>query len=323
MLWEQRALNDLSSMWCSLTKRPRDRLLSAELLLDYFWATVATAFLLQQNLADLVFMFQQMQAWMTSLVFPSDMKTHGHNRMLMMVLASLLTIQLLAATPNEVDAAMGAAHHTSHIGANLGPEWYHSEDSRGCNFISELDLETAGEQEEACVYALFNCSSWYVGKALLCRQGGKLGISCHIMEHLSSSLRKAGPAARSTRAVLLRQKPAASLCFLILKRGPHEWMKASEVVAIRTLRLGVRQSACNSSLQPSSRKETGLLAFCPLYGRTRPSNKPTSRSAGPPFYLPPSGDWTTSLVGVWQASLPWLGFVVAKKEAGASHPTLS
>ena len=71
-------------------------------------------------------------------------------------------------------------------------------------------------------------------------------------EHLSSILRRNRPASRTVRAVLLRQRPAHSICFILVKRGAHNWMKVSETVAIRTLRPPGYMGKKNSGLLGTS-----------------------------------------------------------------------
>ena len=105
-------------------------------------------------------------------------------------------------------------------------------------------IEGIGQDNEAVVYVLFNNSTRYIGKALLHRAKGKNGIPSRIMEHFMSILRKGAPSSRSVRAILFRQKPANSIGFLVAKRGPHDWIKASESVVIRNLRRNGNAGQC-------------------------------------------------------------------------------
>lgn len=83
-------------------------------------------------------------------------------------------------------------------------------------------------------------------------------------EHLSSILRRNRPASGTVRAVLLRQRPAHSICFILVKRGAHNWMKVSETVAIRTLRppgyMGKKNSGLlGTSARRQQQSKHGLL----------------------------------------------------------------
>ena len=125
--------------------------------------------------------------------------------------------------------------------------------------------------EEACVYTLFNGSALYIGKALLQRKGAKLGVPSRVMEHLTSVLRKGAQASRTVRAVLLRQQPASAICFLPVKRRASDWIRASETVAIRTLRPASNfghcrprrdDKPCNRRSRPPPRfRQRGFFAF--------------------------------------------------------------
>ena len=97
-------------------------------------------------------------------------------------------------------------------------------------------MEGHGTDDEAAVYCLFSSSFTHIGKALLQRAQGKLGLPSRITEHLTSILRTGLATARSTRAILLRKCPPATLCVLPVKWGRHDWIKASETIAIRVLR---------------------------------------------------------------------------------------
>ena len=91
------------------------------------------------------------------------------------------------------------------------------------------------------MYCLFSSSSLYIGKALLQRAQGKLGLPSRINEPLTSILHTESAAARSIKAILLRKCPPATLCFL---PGRHDWIKASGTIAIRVLRPNGNQGQC-------------------------------------------------------------------------------
>ena len=97
---------------------------------------------------------------------------------------------------------------------------------------------------EAVMYVLFSTDTTYVGKALLERAKGKLGIKSRIMEHLSAIFRPSSDAYLSIRAKRFRQLPAEHLGFIVAKRGEHSWIKASETVTIRTHRPNGNQGQC-------------------------------------------------------------------------------
>ena len=70
-------------------------------------------------------------------------------------------------------------------------------------------------------------------------------------------------ASRSTRAILLRQRPAHTLGFILIKRGPHDWIGVSEPVAIGTLRPPGNKGQCRP---------------------TRSKNRPRRRNRPPPRF---------------------------------------
>ena len=123
-----------------------------------------------------------------------------------------------------------------------------------CVDFLRTGIEGRGFEDEASVYCLFSSNTLYIGKALLNRAHGKLGIASRIMEHMTSILRKSSATSRTIRAILLRRCPLCTVCFLPVKRGRHDWIKASETVAIRTLRPQGNIGQCKGKRPSRSRK---------------------------------------------------------------------
>eukprot|EP00438_Fugacium_kawagutii_P023302 Skav226239 [mRNA] locus=scaffold1218:450682:453784:+ [translate_table: standard] len=216
-------------------------------LLEDMWATAKYALARQWPVASLLCKLGDMQAELLRMLFPPELKTHRHSWRTGLLLASVMTIQGLLCLRQQ--AHLPWVQRLAHVA--VGPVRHllvdeHVEDDVIAAAIVFLrqGLEGQGQEDEACVYSLFNCNSWYIGKALLRRRHNTLGIPCRIMEHLSSIIRRNSPASRSIRAVLLRQRPAHTLGFLVLKRGQHNWIKASETVAIRALRPPGNKGQC-------------------------------------------------------------------------------
>ena len=186
---------------------------------------------------EFILKVQYMQADLLAVLFPDHMKTHRHNWRLCLILASIMTIQgiLYLRTNSHLPWVQRVAHIAVEPMRRILLNKHLTEDivSTALVFLRQ-GLEGHGFDEEACVYSLFSSHSWYIGKALLQRRNS-LGIPSRIMEHVASILRRSGPASRSIRAVLLRQRPAHTLGFILLKRGDHHWIKVSEAVAIRAL----------------------------------------------------------------------------------------
>ena len=123
-----------------------------------------------------------------------------------------------------------------------------------CVDFLRTGIEGRGFEDEASVYCLFSSNTLYIGKALLNRAHGKLGIASRIMGHMTSILRKSSATSRTIRAILLLRCPLCTICFLPVKRGRHDWIKASETGAIRTLRPQGNIGQCKGKRPSRSRK---------------------------------------------------------------------
>ena len=247
MRFEKEVLTSCGWRWSKLTGRAELPACSTESLLDEMWCAVVLALASPDQLRFWLCVLADLQAWLLEVVFPSHMKTHRHGGDLTLLLASLLTMQglLQLSAHRSAPWAVRICHLAS---GPLRRLFFHlpSDPEAVAQAVAFLRhcVETAGVDDEACVYTLFNQGRWYVGKAVLARSHGKLGVVSRIMEHLTSVLRTRSAAARTTRAILLRQRPASEICFLILKRGPHTWIRACEAVAIRCLRPLANQGQC-------------------------------------------------------------------------------
>ena len=267
-------LQQLVVLWCALVNRPVRDMGSEQILLDDMWDVVGLSLLNPLRLQRVIRVLQKVQSWLIEVLFPPDMKTHRHNTGLTLVLASVMTMQGLLQT--SLNCGKTWARRIFHVMTGplrqllLQPSLDHHVVFATVTLLRQC-LETTGVNDEACVYTVFNQHSWYIGKALLRRQNGKLGIVCRIMEHLTSILRVHSQAARSVRAILLRQQPIGEVCFLVLKKGPHDWIKASETVAIRTLRPPGNHGQCKSNRRDAR----------PSRKRRRPPPRFRKRSAQP------------------------------------------
>ena len=134
-------------------------------------------------------------------------------------------------------------------------------------------LEGQGVDDEACVYSLFNSRSWYIGKALLQRRNDALGLPSRIF---------AFEASRSTLAVLLRQRPAHTLGFILFKLGTNDWIRAFGTVAIRALQPPGNKGQCRP---------------------TRSNKRPKRRNSPPPRFR--QGRRQSFHGALWYLSISW------------------
>ena len=209
---------------------------------------------------------QSMQAALLVMLFPDHIRTHKHSWRIWWVLASVMTIQgILHLRMNSHFPWVQRVAHIAVEPIRRILRETHLTDEVILTALSFLrqGLEGQGAEDEACVYSLFNSHSWYIGKALLQRRNHALGLPSRIMEHLLSILRRDAQASRSTRAVLLRQRPAHTLGFILIKRGAHDWIRVSETVAIRALRPPGNKGQCRP---------------------TRSKNRPRRRNRPPPRF---------------------------------------
>ena len=254
MKFEEQCLKNCFKIWNSAKTIP-----SVEALLAELWKAMADSLLEQKDLTEQICRLQRMQALLLCMLFPEDMKTHNQNWKVSLLLASLMTLQALLQLRRH--AQQPWVQHIAHIAVNpirqiILARHVSAQQVEAAICFLQHALEGMSFPDEACVYCLFNCSAWYVGKRFY-------------EEHLSSILRRNRPAPRTVRAVLLRQRPAHSICFILVKRGAHNWMKVSETVAIRTLRPPGYMGKKNSGLlgtsarrrQQSKHGSLGLLSI--------------------------------------------------------------
>ena len=240
-------------------------------------------------------LFQSMQLCVLLTLFPDQLKTHRSSRTLELLLATLMSIQGLLQlilhrdkqwANRIIHLMVGPLRQVVVIGTTGRPA------IQQCVDFLRTGIEGRGFEDEASVYCLFSSNTLYIGKALLNRAHGKLGIASRIMEHMTSILRKNSATSRTIRAILLRRCPLCTICFLPVKRGRRDWIKASETVAIRTLRPQGRRPPPRFR-QPSSQGLWGshdcLRQICMearkikttgnLCGPCRPSSKLTERNS--------------------------------------------
>lgn len=215
--------------------------------LDVLWTAAGEAVCSPTALSNWILVFQQMQALCISYVFPGELKTHRSSRILVLFLATVICIQgFLQARYHRARRraqriAFLAVGPLREVLVANAPTAFEVQQCIG--FLRHC-LEDSTAEEEATVYCLFSSSTLYIGKALLRRANGRQGVPSRIMEHLTAILRKGSAAARTTRAILLRKNPVNSVCFLPVKQGRHDWVKASESIAIRVLRPNGNQGQC-------------------------------------------------------------------------------
>ena len=231
---------------------------SAAQLLDMIWGSVDAMLLAptEIRLRQGIRLFQSMQVCVLLTLFPDQLKTHRSSRTLELLLATLMSIQGLLQlilhrdkqwANRIIHLMVGPLRQVVVIGAT-GPA------IQQCVDFLRTGIEGRGFEDEASVYCLFSSNTLYIGKALLNRAHGKLGIASRIMEHMTSILRKSSATSRTIRAILLRRCPLCTICFLPVKRGRHDWIKASETVAIRTLRPQGNIGQCKEKRPSRSRK---------------------------------------------------------------------
>lgn len=225
-------------------------------MVDMFWTTAEQAVWSHLAMGSLIQAFQSLQQVGISFLFPQELKTHRCSKILAVFVSTLMVLQ---------GFLQARFHRHKRWAARIA---YLAVDPLRDVLIADLPsrlavhrtmvflrniVEGEGSNEDAVVYCLFSSSSLYVGKALVQRAGGKWGIPSRIMEHLTAILRKSSPSARTTRAILFRKCPIASVCFLPVKHGRHEWIKASESVAIRATRPQGNEGQCKSR-RPTRRR---------------------------------------------------------------------
>ena len=232
---------------------------SAAQLLDMIWGSVEAMLLAptEIRLRQGIRLFQSMQVCVLLTLFPDQLKTHRSSRTLELLLATLMSIQGLLQlilhrdkqwANRIIHLMVGPLRQVVVIGATGRPA------IQQCVDFLRTGIEGRGFEDEASVYCLFSSNTLYIGKALLNRAHGKLGIASRIMEHMTSILRKSSATSRTIRAILLRRCPLCTICFLPVKRGRHDWIKASETVAIRTLRPQGNIGQCKGKRPSRSRK---------------------------------------------------------------------
>lgn len=243
---EKNFLVDVRNMWGE--KRPAfERTINVNDMLDVLWTAAGEAVCSPTALSKWILVFQQMQALCISYVFPGELKTHRSSRILVLFLATVICIQgFLQARYHRARRraqriAFLAVGPLREVLIANSPTAFEVQQCIG--FLRHC-LEDSAAEEEATVYCLFSSSTLYIGKALLRRANGRQGIPSRLMEHLTAILRKGSTAARTTRAILLRKNPVNSVCFLPVKQGRHDWIKASESIAIRVLRPNGNQGQC-------------------------------------------------------------------------------
>ena len=241
--FEAECLEQIQQIWQSNQSQEEGDLhaCSAAQLLDMIWESVAAMLCTpaDEKIRQKIRLFQSMQLCILLALFPDQLKTHRSSRMLELLLATLMSIQGLLQLLLHKDRHW--ANRIIHL--TVGPlRQLLVIGTTGrlaiqqCVDFLRSGIEGRGFEDEASVYCLFSSNTLYIGKALLSRAHGKLGIASRIMEHMTSILRKGSATSRTIRAILLRRCPLFTICFLPVKRGRHDWIKASETVAIRTLR---------------------------------------------------------------------------------------
>ena len=186
------------------------------------------------DLRSLISMILQLLVIGISFLSPQTMRTHRANRSLEKFVATLMTIEgfLQVRLRRNKRWAKQIAHlAVSPLREALIENFPGSFAINQCLRFLRQAVEGHGINDEAAVYCLFSSSALYIGKALLQRAQGKLGLPSRITEHLTSILRTGSAAARSIKGILLRKCPPATLCFLPVKRGRHDWIKASETIS--------------------------------------------------------------------------------------------
>lgn len=239
-------LGEVRQIWGE--RRPAfEETINTDDMLDVFWAAAGEAVCSPLALSKLILLFQQLQVLCISYVFPDELKTHRSSRILVLFLATVICIQgFLQARYHR---ARKWAKHIAFLAVGplrevlVADSPAVSEVQHCIRFLRHC-LQVSAANEEATVYCLFSSSTLYIGKALLHRANGKQGVPSRILEHLTAVLRKGSATARTTRAILLRKNPISSVCFLPVKHGRHDWIKASESIAIRVLRPNGNQGQC-------------------------------------------------------------------------------
>ena len=226
--------------------------------LDSLWTQTGAVLRDESMMKTLQITLRRLLKETLAFVFPSSMRTHIHNKKIHLVLATLLTLHGLIQL--RLDSHQPWARKVLHCCVDWLRIAILDTNLDQCALTSLLaflrqSLEGGALPDEAAVYVLFNGSTMYVGKALLLRSGMSPGVPARIMEHMSAILRKSNQCFRSIRAVLLRQRPLASMGFIIAKRGRHDWIKAAEVLAIRTLRPNGNAGQCISSQRSRQKRK--------------------------------------------------------------------
>ena len=232
--FEAECLEQIQQIWQSNQSQEEGDLhaCSAAELLDMIWESVTSMLCTpaDDRIRQEIRLFQSMQLCILLALFPDQLKTHRSSRMLELLLATLMSIQGLLQLLLHKDRHW--ANRIIHL--TVGPlRQLLVIGTTGrlaiqqCVDFLRSGIEGRGFEDEASVYCLFSSNTLYIGKALLSRAHGKLGIASRIMEHMTSILRKGSATSRTIRAILLRRCPLFTICFLPVKRGRHDWIKAS------------------------------------------------------------------------------------------------
>lgn len=165
MKFEEQCLKSCLKIWNSAKTIP-----SVEALLAELWKAMADSLLEQKDLTEQICRLQRMQALLLCMLFPEDMKTHKQNWKVSLLLASLMTLQALLQLRRH--AQQPWVQHIAHIAVNpirqiILARHVSAQQGEAAICFLQHALEGISFPDEACVYCLFNCSAWYVGKALL------------------------------------------------------------------------------------------------------------------------------------------------------------
>ena len=200
-------------------------------------------------------------------LFPESIKTHRKDSDLELLLATLLAIQgivQLRSRRNTRWAQKIIRLCAPVISMMLLVEHDPAVIAKGLKYMQD-GLENSHGRDQAALYVMFSEDTTYIGKALLERAHAALGVKARIMEHFSGILRVSSPAYLSTRAKRFRRGRPEHLGFLVAKVGEHDYIKATETVAIRAFRPNGNQGQCKT--KPRSAKPTRRRRPLPRFRR--------------------------------------------------------
>ena len=247
---EANCLQIVASLWFSYFSTPEnsetDR--GVDWLQNEMWSRAAESMQAPFIADQFLRLWRTIQDALICFLFPRSLKTHRHQQKLHQLLATVLTLHGVL----QLRARCGSAWASKILRVCVDPirkmcmcPRPTAEIVGAGFFFLRSAIAGQGSPDEAAVYVLFNFDTTYIGKALLERTGSRPGIPARIMEHMSGVLRRSAQTSRTVRAVLFRRSPINSLCFIVAKRGIHEWIKASETVAIRMLRPNGNEGQCS------------------------------------------------------------------------------